>query len=62
MRIHRRESRRVGRRMTYRGTTAKAMGEPYLDEVVEAEAFLAEYWDPSTMTWNTPEDIGTEVK
>jgi hypothetical protein len=55
-RIHRRETRRVGQGLTYRGKGAKAMGEEYLDEVIEAEEVLADAWDPTTMSWRNRED------
>jgi hypothetical protein len=52
--IHRRETRRVGQGLTYRGKGAKAMGEEYLDEVIEAEEVLEAAWDPTTMSWKQP--------
>lgn len=54
--IHRRETYRVGEGLTYRGKNAKAMGEEYLDEVIEAEEVLANAWDPTTMSWRERED------
>jgi hypothetical protein len=54
--IHRREVYRVGRGLTYRGKGAKAMGEEYLDEVIEAEEVMEAHWDPTTMSWRRDED------
>ncbi len=54
--IHRREVQRVGQGLSYRGKSAKAMGEEYLDEVIEAEQVLADAWDPTTMSWRRTSD------
>ena len=50
-RIHRREVYRISEGKHYRGKSAKAMGEEYLDEVIEAEETLSAHWDPTTMSW-----------
>jgi len=50
-RIHRREVREIAQGRHYRGKSAKAMGMPYLDEVIEAEDVLSAHWDPTTMSW-----------
>lgn len=59
-RIHRREVYRVGNGLVYRGKGAKARGEEYLDEVIEAEEVLEAAWDPTTMSWRKPNEGNTD--
>ncbi len=61
-RIHRREVREIQQGRHYRGKSAKAMGLPYLDEVIEAEDTLSEFWDPTTMSWRKlPNEGNTDL-